>query len=50
LNNNSNKISLEQAEVVEQRRQSKGEDGNRAIAVWEIIDSDNKIYLMILNK
>jgi hypothetical protein len=37
-------------EVVEQRWQSKGKDGNRAIEVWEIIDSDNEIYLMILNK
>jgi hypothetical protein len=31
--------------VVEQRQQSEGKDGNRAIAVWEIIDSDNEIYL-----
>jgi hypothetical protein len=33
-----------------QRWQSEGEDGNRAVVEWEIIDSDNEIYLMILNK
>jgi hypothetical protein len=38
------------AEVVERRRRSEGKDGNGAVAVWEIIDSSNKMYLMILNK
>jgi hypothetical protein len=38
------------AKAVEWRQQSEGEDGNRAIAVREIIDSENEIYLMILNK
>jgi hypothetical protein len=37
-------------EAVEGRQRSKGEDGNMAIVVWEIVDSDNKIYLMSLNK
>jgi hypothetical protein len=37
-------------EAVEQRWQSKGEDGNRAIIVWEIVDSNNEIYLMSSNK
>jgi hypothetical protein len=37
-------------EAVEQRWQSEGKDGNRAVVSREIIDSDNEIYLMILNK
>jgi hypothetical protein len=37
-------------EVAEQRWQSKGEDGNRAMEAWEIVDSENEIYLIILNK
>jgi hypothetical protein len=32
--------------VVEWRQQSEGQDRNRAIVAWEIIDSDNEIYLM----
>jgi hypothetical protein len=32
------------------RWRSEGEDGNRAVAVLKFIDSDNEIYLMILNK
>jgi hypothetical protein len=36
--------------AVGQRWQSGGKDGNRAIVVWKIIDSNNKIYLMSLNK
>jgi hypothetical protein len=35
---------------MEQRWQSEGEDRNRAMAEWVIIDSDNKICLMILKK
>jgi hypothetical protein len=50
LNNNSDRYGVGIGEVVEWRWQSIGEDGNRAMAVWEIIDSDNKIYLMSLNK
>jgi hypothetical protein len=34
--------------VVEWRWQSEGEDRNRAVAAWEIINSNNKIYLMSL--
>jgi hypothetical protein len=34
----------------EQRQQSEGDDGNGAVATWEIIDSNNEIYLMSLNK
>jgi hypothetical protein len=37
-------------EAAKQRWQSEGEDGNRAMAAWEIVDSNNEIYLMILNK
>jgi hypothetical protein len=37
-------------EAVEQGRRSNGEDGNRAMAAQEIIDSDNEVYLMTLNK
>jgi hypothetical protein len=40
----------EQAEVVEWRWQSEGKDGNGAMAVQEIVDSNTKIYLIILNK
>jgi hypothetical protein len=40
----------EWAEVAKWRWQSEGKDGKRAVAGWEIIDSDNEIYLMILNK
>jgi hypothetical protein len=40
----------ELAEGMEQRRHSEGEDSNRAMAVREILDSDNEIYLTILNK
>jgi hypothetical protein len=37
-------------EVAERRGQSEGQDRNRAMAAWEIVDSNNEIYLMILNK
>jgi hypothetical protein len=37
-------------EAVEQRPRSEGEDGNGAMAAWEIVDSDNEIYLTCLNK
>jgi hypothetical protein len=37
-------------DAVERRWQSEDEDGNRAMAAQEIIDSDNEIYLMSLNK
>jgi hypothetical protein len=37
-------------EIVEWRRQSEDEDGNRAMAVQEVMDSDKEIYSMILNK
>jgi hypothetical protein len=37
-------------EVVERRWRSEGGDRNGAIVVWEIIDSDKEIYLIILNK
>jgi hypothetical protein len=40
----------EQVEVAERRQWSEGEDGNRAVAAREIVNSDNEIYLMILNK
>jgi hypothetical protein len=36
--------------MAEQRWWSEGEDWNRVVAVWEVIDSDNKIYLISLNK
>jgi hypothetical protein len=37
-------------EVAEQRWQGEGKHGNRAIAAWEIADSNNEIYLRSLNK
>jgi hypothetical protein len=37
-------------EVAERRRSSEGKDGNGAMVAWEIIDSDNEISLMSLNK
>jgi hypothetical protein len=36
--------------AAEWRRRIEGEDGNRAMAAQEIIDSNNEIYLMSLNK
>jgi hypothetical protein len=32
-------------EAVERGWRSEGEDGNRAMTAWEIVDSDNEIYL-----
>jgi hypothetical protein len=40
----------EWGEVVQQRRRSEGEDGNGAVAVWEIIDSNNEMYLTIFKQ
>jgi hypothetical protein len=37
-------------EAAEQRWQSEGEDGNRAVAAQESVNSDNEIYLMSLNE
>jgi hypothetical protein len=37
-------------EAAEGRRRSEGEDANRAMGVWEIIDSDNEMYLTSFNK
>jgi hypothetical protein len=31
--------------VVEWRRRREGEDGNRAVAAQQMVDSDNEIYL-----
>jgi hypothetical protein len=36
--------------VAEWRWQSEGKDGNGAMVAWEIVDSDNEIYLISLNK
>jgi hypothetical protein len=38
------------AEVAKWRRQSEGEDGNGAMVVREIVDSDNEIYFTTLNR
>jgi hypothetical protein len=38
------------AEAAEWRRRSEGEDGNGAMVAWEIVDSDNEIYFMTLNR
>jgi hypothetical protein len=37
-------------EAVEWRQQGESKDGNRTMVAWEIIDSNNKIYLTISNK
>jgi hypothetical protein len=40
----------EWVEVAKWSWQSKGEDIHSTMAAWEIVDSDNEMYLMILNK
>jgi hypothetical protein len=49
-NKNSNRHSMVIRELAERRQRSEGEHGNVAMVVWDIIDSDNEIYLMSLNK